>query len=290
MKETTIGPEHTTEGDIFFNYALWPYKPAVPHANKFRSLNLLLHSFETAGGDERLLQLVGMIREKVGTSNTVWGVKHTGEGMKWELYFYDYARSRRQRSISLVLDAIKPLVSSPINPNEGLLYFMFSLDIDNGLVRRERDLEELHMYIGNPGSSVSSGICYALSPAGSRLENFYFFFDARTQLDDVFAKVACSAHVDMTRIGIDSIVVPELRDCRTICVANKQKNDCIYFAGITIDQFISFLRRLNYPGETVSFVEKNRSMLDHLEYDVGFDYRMDGSGLKILKSGYYGIF
>ena len=37
-------------------------------------------------------------------------------------------------------------------------------------------------------------------------------------------------------------------------------------------------------------MEKNRSMLDHLEYDVGFDYRMDGSDLVILKSGYYGIF
>ena len=75
MKETIIRPEYTTEADIFFNYALWPYKPAVPYANKFRSINLLLHSFEIAGADERMFRLVGGLREAVGASNTVWGVK-----------------------------------------------------------------------------------------------------------------------------------------------------------------------------------------------------------------------
>ena len=94
----------------------------------------------------------------------------------------------------------------------------------------------------------------------------------------------------MTRIDVDQIVRPEFRECGTICVANKQRSDCIYFAGIKVDPFIHFLKWLNYPNETISFVEENRSMLDHLEYDVGFDYRMEGKELVILKSGYYGIF
>ncbi len=167
---------------------------------------------------------------------------------------------------------------------------MFSMDIDNALATGKRDLEELHMYIGNPGSVISSGICYSLTERGSRLENLYYFFDARRQLDEVYAKAACSAQVDMTKIGIDAIVRPEYRDCRTICIANKQGSDCIYFAGVNIDAFISFLKEFGYPEETVSFVENNRPMLDHLEYDVGFDYRMEEDGLKVLKSGYYGIF
>jgi hypothetical protein len=47
---------------------------------------------------------------------------------------------------------------------------------------------------------------------------------------------------------------------------------------------------MNYPGELISFIEKNRSKLDHLQYDVGYDYKMDGKDLMILKSGYYGVF
>jgi hypothetical protein len=37
-------------------------------------------------------------------------------------------------------------------------------------------------------------------------------------------------------------------------------------------------------------VEENRTKLDHLLYDVGIDYRMEGDKLVILKSGYYGTF
>ncbi|MBW1888561.1 MAG: hypothetical protein JRI52_09470, partial [Deltaproteobacteria bacterium] len=75
-----------------------------------------------------------------------------------------------------------------------------------------------------------------------------------------------------------------------IVVANKQRNDAVYFSGINVDQLIFFLKRMNYPGEFTSFVEENRDKLDHLQYDVGFDYRMEGRDLRILKSAYYGNF
>jgi len=34
----------------------------------------------------------------------------------------------------------------------------------------------------------------------------------------------------------------------------------------------------------------NRAKLDHMYYDVGFDYRMKRGDRIILKSGYHGIF
>ena len=45
-----------------------------------------------------------------------------------------------------------------------------------------------------------------------------------------------------------------------------------------------------YPRELVYFMEEKRPLLDHLLFDVGFDYRMEGKDLAILKSGYYGFF
>lgn len=30
--------------------------------------------------------------------------------------------------------------------------------------------------------------------------------------------------------------------------------------------------------------------LDHMLYDVGFDYRMEAGRLQIIKSAYYGVF
>jgi hypothetical protein len=73
-------------------------------------------------------------------------------------------------------------------------------------------------------------------------------------------------------------------------VANKQGNDAVYFSRINVDQLIFFMRRMDYPKEMTSFVVAHRDNLDHLQFDVGYDYRMEGSDLVILKSGYYGFF
>jgi hypothetical protein len=282
--------EQMTDGDLFFNYCLWDYEPVASWEGKWRSSNLLFHSFEHAGADARMLDLVRLLRETIGPSMTVWGVKWAARRIGWEYYFYDYRRRERERSATKVLRGMEPLVRSSIGLNEKHHYFMFSLDIDDALVSGARGVDEIHMYIGNPGSDVSSGICYAVTPAGSRLENFYFFFDARRQQQDILNKLGCSAQVDQEVVELGEILRPELRECRTICLANKQRTDCIYFSGITVDQLIFFLNWQGYPRPICSFVEQNRSRLDHLLYDVGFDYRMEGNRLLIEKSGYYGTF
>ena len=290
MKKTVDRLEYTTHQDLFFDFCLWEYKPLVSYENKFRSANLLYHSFDVANVNEEIFQLVQTIREGFGIGNTVWGVKQLGKHIFWEFYFYDYRRIERERSITKLLDIIKPFISCEVKANENHHYFMFSIDINKDFISGVADLEEIHMYIGNPGSTVSSGICYSLTTEGTRLENFYFFFDAKKQMDDIIPKISCSSYIDSTEIAIDRILWNEMRSCKVIVVANKQENDAIYFSGIDVDQLIFFLKRMNYPAESISFVEENRDKLDHLLYDVGFDYRMEGNDLKILKSGYYGNF
>ena len=282
--------EYTTPQDVFFDYCLWEYKPVAPPENKFRPVNLLYHSFDFTGMDERMFELVQAIRKGIGVSHTVWGLKKLGDKIAWEFYFYDYRRRERERSITKLLDIIRPFIRCEIKANENFHYFMFSIDINNDLVSGSKDLEEIHMYIGNPGSTVSSGICYLLTKSGTRLENFYFFFDAKKEMNEIMSKTACSAHIDTTQISLDQILWSEMTNCGVIVVANKQNNDSVYFSRINVGQLIFFLKRMNYPETLVSFIEENRSKLDHLLYDVGYDYRMEGKNLKILKSGYYGTF
>jgi hypothetical protein len=290
MKKIMDRLEYTTNQDVFFDYCLWEYKPVVPFENKFRSVNLLFNSFDLMGVHARAFELVQTIREGLGAARTVWGVQQEGQDISWEFYFYDYGRRERKRSITKLLNIVRPFAPCEIKANENLHYFMFSIDIDHDLISGAGNLEEVHMYIGNPGSMVSSGICYALTNKGTQLENFYFFFDAKKHWDDIIAKIACSSFVDTTEVGIDRILWPELRDCKVIVVANKPKNDCIYFSRVNIDQFIFFLKRMNYKKEMILFVEENRPRLDHLLYDVAFDYRMEGQELMILKSAYHGFF
>ena len=107
---------------------------------------------------ERAFDIVEAIRDAIGPFRTVFGVKLIQSRLAWEFYFYDYARRQREVSISRVLEAIRPLVRCDVPVNESLPYFMFSLDLDAELAASRRDLDVVHMYVGNPGSTVSSGI------------------------------------------------------------------------------------------------------------------------------------
>lgn len=282
--------ELASASDRFYDYCLWEYQPTGSAVGKLRLVNLLHQSFVAAGAPERAHELVPVLRAGIGADRTVWGLKLKGATIGWELYFYDYRRRERQTSITRTLKALQPLARSPLTANENLHYFMFSLDFDAPLFLGQRDLAEVHVYVGNPGSAVSSGIGYSMTAHGMRLENFYFFFDAHRHQDDILAKVVCSAHLDTTRIPVEEVLWPELVDCRIIVVANKQTHDGVYFSGLTVHQLILFMTRMHYPAALLDFIVENRDRLDHMQYDVGFDYRQEGDRLVILKSGYYGFF
>jgi hypothetical protein len=282
--------EYTTAQERYFDYCLWEYRPAAVSANKFRSINLLLHSFGAHGIGERGVDLVRAIRQGFGPSRTVWGIKQEGDEIRWEFYFYDYARLERERSISRLLNIIRPWHACAISVNEHSPYFMFSIELNREHLTEGAPLNEIQMYIGNPGSTVSSGICYSLTATATVLKNFYFFFDAKTQMAEIVDKICTSPYLDIAGLDINAVLWPELQNCQTIVVANKRTHDGVYFSRITVVQLLVFLKRMRYPVEHISFVEQNQDRLDHLLYDVGFDYRMENGQVKILKSSYYGFF
>lgn len=286
----TIRLEYSTAADTLSDFMLWKYAPVAHVEGKLRAASILFHSLEVTGADRRIFELVDTIRGGFGTLNTVWGVKKLGNQIAWEFYFYDYRLRERKRSITKFLDIIRPFAGCEVPVDENLPYFMFSIDVDERLVSGSGKVDEVHMYIGNTGSTVSSGICYSLTKGGIHLENFYYFFDPKVQMKEIVGKVSCSAYFDGSRSGLDQILWPELCNCNVIIVANKRNNDSVYFSRITIDQLVFFLRRLRYPSEICRFVEDRRPELNHQLYDVGFDYRTEGGDVMILKSGFYGLF
>ncbi len=277
--------EWAQPADKYRDYCLWDYAPLAPTSGKLRQSSLLWNSFAALGAPERLREMVEALRRALGPFETVWGVKRIGEAFSWELYFYDYDRLDRRVSIDRVLAALAPFAPSRITLSPKRPYFMFSLDL-----RHEMEaIDEISVYVGNPGSSVSSGICYNLSRSGLRLDNLYYFFDAHEQWDEIVGKVAASAHLDLRGLDLDAILWPEMRDCGVIVVANKKHNDGVYFSRIGIEQLIRFVERLEYPQPIRSFLGDNRDRLDHLLYDVGIDYRQADGRIEIVKSAYYGV-
>lgn len=282
--------ERTAPRDRYADYCLWDYEPLAAPAGKLRSANLLWRAIEVSGGGPALVAACKALRAALGQGQTVYGVKQIGGRLSFEFYFYDYARLQRKVSITRVLSILAPWVKCPVTPFEQRPYFMFSIDLDQDIASGQRSLDTINVYVGNPGSSVSSGICYEQTTAGLRLANFYFFFDAKREMESIVGKICCSAHHDLPDFPLSSVLRPELtKNCAVIVVANKKFNDGIYFSRVPVDPLIGLLKQEGFPADLVSFAQQYRDDLDHLLYDVGLDYTVEAGRVKITKSAFYGL-
>ena len=277
-------------GDPYFNYCHWPYEPPASGTGKLRPDILLFKAVSEMPHAAWLTKTLQTIQRGLGDFRSVYGVKRINSEWALEIYIYDYERQGRVVSVERLEQATNGLLKFPVTVDSRIPYFMFSFDLTEQAAQQNGALSCVHIYIGNPGSQVSSGIAYEFSAEGRQLENFYFFFDAQKQQKDIVDKLECSVFCDTSRLSLDELYRPELRECQTICLANKRTCDTIYFSGVNIDQLLFFLNWQQYPDDYVRFVEERHHELDHLLYDVGVDYRANSGKLQFVKHGFYGVF
>jgi hypothetical protein len=283
-----VSSEIMQPGDPYLNYCLWPYEAPADGYGKLRPVALLDAMLPELPHGAWVRDTLAMIRRGLGDFRTVYGLKRIDGGWAIELYLYDYARQERVVSVQRLQESVGDWLQFPdVDPR--IPYFMFSFDLTEQAAASAGRLDAVHIYIGNPGSDVSSGIAYEFTRSGRQLENFYFFFDGHQHRREIVDKLSCSAlHEDPQQI-VDALYRAELRDCQTVCLANKRTCDTIYFSGVRIDQLLFFLEWQAYPARFVQFIREQRYRLDHLLYDVGVDYRAVNGRLEILKHGVYGV-
>ena len=166
------GLERVGANDRHADFCLWDYPPPRPPEGKLASSNLLWRAIEASAEGDALAEACERLRRGLGPGMTVYGVKCFGGRLAFEFYFYDYARLERRLSLSRVLDVLAPLTTHDLRRLEGRPYFMISIDLDDDIAARRKPLDVVNMYIGNPGSNVSSGIAYEVGPNGPRLSKF----------------------------------------------------------------------------------------------------------------------
>jgi hypothetical protein len=283
--------ERIRPGDPYFNYCHWPYDPPASGIGKLRASALLMHVIRQMPASEWLAETIHAIQAGIGNFRSVYGVKRVDGQWALEVYIYDYEREDRIVSIERLAGVCQQHLKLPTTVGSHIPYFMFSFDLDENVAAAGGLIEVVHVYVGNPGSTVSSGISYGFTDATTQpeLENFYFFFDAanRSEIED---KVRCSAMLNNPCTLERDLLRPELMDCGTICLANKRTCNTVYFSGVNVQQFLFFLEWQHYPDDFQHFVRSHQNELDHLLYDVGIDYRINDNAVHAVKTGFYGVF
>ena len=276
-------------GDPYFNYCHWPYEPVVDGIGKLRPSVLLFQGVSHMPHADWVIETLQALRSGLGDFRCVYGLKRVAGEWALEIYVYDYGREQRAVSVEQLQDASRGRITFPCRVDSRIPYFMFSFDLTEQAARNNGQLDSVHIYVGNPGSDVSSGIAYEFTAAGRQLENFYFFFDAQRHQREIEDKLRCSVFSEAWSTSLDELYRPTLRECHTICLANKRTCDTIYFSGLDITQLIDFLNWQQYPTDYCQFVADRCHELDHLRYDAGVDYRVVGGRVEFVKSGFYGV-
>lgn len=281
--------ERMRQDDPYFNYCHWPYEPVAAGVGKLRPSVLLFEGVRHMPHANRVIDTLLALRAGLGDFRCVYGLKRIADAWALELYLYDYGREQRVVSVEHLQAASQGRITFPCRVDARIPYFMFSFDLSEQAAADDGHLKSVHIYIGNPGSDVSSGIAYELTASGRQLENFYFFFDAQRHQREIEDKLRCSVFSEAWHGTLDELYRPSLKDCHTICLANKRTCDTIYFSGLTIDQLVDFLAWQRYPADYQQFVAERQHELDHLRYDAGVDYRVTNGQIEFVKSGFYGV-
>lgn len=277
----------TGPNDRYFDYCLQPYEPRVPPVGKLRAENILWAALEQAGAMSLRPALLAL-QESLGRDMTVWGVKHDGERLWLELYFYDPQKEDPRATVTGVAETLAPWVRIVPDVPEWIPYMMVSFDLFADSVQ-DGTVELLNLYL--TGTDEHQGRSYEVTAEGAELRNTYRFMPPKSEVDLMLGLVQSSMFVrfdDDPRV-LSRVVPPKLFACKRVCVSKKRFSDGIYYSGIDVDQLLWFLGYFGYPDGVTGFVHAHREGFEHLYFDVGVDYRQDGDGAIVHpKTSFYG--
>lgn len=275
------------EEDSFYDYLYLEYAPRADYVGKLRSVELFYQTLDAAECGREYYSLVSGLQRSLGVNRTVWGVKKTDDKIWWELYWYNFREGSVPVTIEDVLSAM-PFIASAFAGIQGRKPdSMFSIDLPPDFFV-QGVLAHVHVYL--PGQSKSTGLSYLFDSRGHTLKNHYTFLEPLRDFQQIKTAIKQSAYLDSSRMRLHEILVPELIRCKSICIARKRHCDGIYYSGLGAAQLQFFLEQHDYPRTLIEFVRESRPALDHLRFDVGFDYRMSGGQLQVVKSSFYGTF
>lgn len=283
--------ERMDPGDVLGDYTLVPYDPVTSPEGKLRSVNALIESFAAAGVEDEGMRVVSLLREQLGPFRTVWGIKvrPPAEITGWELYFYDQAREHPDLGIDRVREILSPALAIDARPPHELPWHMFSVEFDANSLRTRAPVP-IDVYIGTNPRYKGTDRSYKLRGEEMVFENVYTFHRPELEIDEILYRLKYSAYFTRQRHLLSALIPPELFRAGHICVANKRRADGLYFSRIRLDQARYALKWLGFPATITDFFSAHAADLDHLLWDIGFDFVDRDGAIRFTKGSIYGSF
>lgn len=279
---TALAREAYRPGDPFRDFCLWDYDPVQPPSDgALRQSAVLTQSLTLVPQGDRLAAIFGRIRARWGAFNTVWGIKSSGKGLTYELYFYDYNRTARRLGIADLVDCLPGLWPRDLARADDWPWFMMSVEFDPD--RLEGGIGSVDLYFEATGGTISAGESRTWDGQVLRPKNDYRFYrsaaDRRQILTDLEAMPPLPAPLIPGRYGEEVFVV-----------SRKAHGSGAYFSRVSAAETLRFARETGlHPGVTSALAADLARLSSH-RFDLGIDYDAgDGRG-RLARAAIYGVF
>ncbi|HET8929820.1 MAG TPA: PqqD family protein [Acidimicrobiales bacterium] len=284
------------EGPVGFDFIMDPYPMASSPAGRPTGLDILLATVPTDAGQRATLQSIAeQLRDAIGPDQTVWGMKLENTRPSWELYFYPHrseADDTAATYFARAQEAFEKVVGwdAPRSVPSNAALFSFEFELEPRGVTRPRELDVYHRIEGDSDMILA----YRHSDRLYRLKNTYELFPLPDHLDAVRHRLGSSRFAFPENEGVASAhwlgEIETAKECSRVWCSYKPDCDGIYLGRVAASDLARFLDRFAYPAHLRNWVHEHVHELDHLRYDLGFDYTISDGEVRTLKTGFYGYF
>lgn len=261
------------------------------------SLDLLQAALPVGGSDRRAWdRIVDSMRSELGLERTVWGIKFDGTSLLWELYFCEHPRPPTPDVHGYFDDIARGFSrvgawSAPWGLPLTAKMVSFEFTIDEGGRIDGPDSVDVYQK-SEPRENV--WLSYRLTTRDRSLRNSYQTHDLPTDQDGLIAwfRESRFATPDFPDGGADYWLdyIGGLDSCIGSWCARKPECDGIYLRRTHPRDLERFLADHGYPPHLREWVGRHVDQLDHLRFELSFNYTVHDGVVNIDKTGFYGYF
>ena len=286
LKPYSILPFWATNDPIQFEYNTYTFLKKLDKNKSLPSSRLLYETLKCYNNKDIML-LISNRLNIYGVNKAVWGFKLHNNIVRWELYLYHYSFDDKHKISYLydfdLDDSKKEKLKEMNNEQKDLIIHSFDL-YENGKTGKD-----IHFYY----KTVQDIIVPFFGKGETLKENRDSVFESDFVLD-ISERFIEQYDNYLKKINFTNSKVFTLKHllkkykCTYYCIHNKNPEQIfIQYLGISIYDFILFLKEFNYPIMLISHVRTNLDKYRDILHEITIVY--DINTCKPIRSAFYGL-
>ena len=289
LKPYSVVPLWALSNPIEFEYNTYTFVSELDDKLNFPSSRLLYESI-VALGNKDILKTITMVSSMI-SNKVVWGCKLKDGKMRWELYMYHYLPDM---SYNKNEELIKACIENNDDNDKRSLYEYNKEFMNKDLIIHSFDINldsnpvdsDVHLYYKSGDySKPFFGYGKTILRDGRIEFESYFVLDEQSNFYNNFKEYTKRIKAKNVKNCKELL---NMYKCKDICIFSKNQDEIfVMYIGISLVDFIKFLKKYNYPDSLINHVEENKDKYMNIKHEITIVFNK--KTLNVIRTAFYGV-